>query len=418
MNYSNPCEIERIENRIRFSGHFSRNCIRIALVALHNAVENSKYQDIVLDFSRIETAFLDSMVIVCLKCANERETKKIDFDIILPVNFEMRNLFINSQWAYWITGKNKPSETQLYDHVPMIIFKSAQDQSLAVNRLLESIMRTTKTIERESLSAIEWVLGEITDNVITHSESKIGGAVQLTVFSDKIQYVVADLGVGIPKTLKRTKPNITNDKAALQFAIKEGVTRDKAIGQGNGLFGSFEISRNSGKEFYMSSGRATLQLNPSGRVAINQENLVIFGTIVSGAIGLNDPEILGKALKFDGKPYIPSDYIENQYENEDGEIQFIIKDRVESTSVRSGSEQIRQELRNLMHVSPDKNIIIDFTGLSIISSSFADEVIAKLAIDIGFCAFVNRIKFKAHNKIISSIIQRSVIQRFAANYNI
>jgi hypothetical protein len=72
-------------------------------------------------------------------------------------------------------------------------------------------------------------LNEITDNVLVHAQSPIGGLVQVSTFkrtTKRIEYIVVDAGIGIPKTLRQSHPELS-DAAALENAIKQGVTRDK-----------------------------------------------------------------------------------------------------------------------------------------------------------------------------------------------
>src|SRR3546814_8363508 len=67
------------------------------------------------------------------------------------------------------------------------------------------------------------------------SESPIGGLVQVSTFvrnQKVVEYIVADAGLGIPATLRSGRPEIGTDTDALDRAIREGVTRDKSIGQG------------------------------------------------------------------------------------------------------------------------------------------------------------------------------------------
>src|SRR3546814_3921186 len=85
-------------------------------------------------------------------------------------------------------------------------------------------------LARSDFAALEWSINEITDNVIVHSESPIGGLVQVSTFvrnQKVVEYIVADAGLGIPATLRSGRPEIGTDTDALDRAIREGVTRDK-----------------------------------------------------------------------------------------------------------------------------------------------------------------------------------------------
>ena len=65
----------------------------------------------------------------------------------------------------------------------------------------------------------------------------------------------------------------------------------------------------------------------------------------------------------------------------------------------------------------EKDIIIDFDGVSIISSGYADELLGKLVAEIGFYEFNKSIKLKNMNSLIQNIVQRSVAQRMAEAIN-
>ena len=65
--------------------------------------------------------------------------------------------------------------------------------------------------------------------------------------------------------------------------------------------------------------------------------------------------------------------------------------------------------------SPAK-INIDFSGISIISSSFADEFIGKMLEELGFFRFTKVVSLSGVSPSIEVIINRSVSQRMAAIY--
>ena len=56
-------------------------------------------------------------------------------------------------------------------------------------------------------------------------------------------------------------------------------------------------------------------------------------------------------------------------------------------------------------------VILDFSGIAIISSSFADEFIGKLVVMYGFYGFQSIIRIKNMNEVSQAILHRSVAQR-------
>ncbi|MEH1847777.1 MAG: STAS-like domain-containing protein [Nostoc sp.] len=56
-------------------------------------------------------------------------------------------------------------------------------------------------------------------------------------------------------------------------------------------------------------------------------------------------------------------------------------------------------------------VILDFSGIAVIASSFADEFIGKLVVQYGFFGFQRLISLKGMNETVQGILHRSVAQR-------
>jgi hypothetical protein len=54
---------------------------------------------------------------------------------------------------------------------------------------------------------------------------------------------------------------------------------------------------------------------------------------------------------------------------------------------------------------------IDFEGISVISSSFADEVFAKLFVELGAMKFMRLIHLKNSNSTIEALVDRAIMLR-------
>jgi hypothetical protein len=107
------------------------------------------------------------------------------------------------------------------NNLPALQFLDGDAQNNVVNQAMEILMETIKVQERTQLKALEWALNEITDNVLNHAESPIGGLVQIQSFRSKnrVSFYVADAGLGIPFTLRRAITGISSDSDALDRAI-------------------------------------------------------------------------------------------------------------------------------------------------------------------------------------------------------
>ncbi len=60
--------------------------------------------------------------------------------------------------------------------------------------------------------------------------------------------------------------------------------------------------------------------------------------------------------------------------------------------------------------------MLDFEGVNVVTSSFIDELIAKLLIDLGLFQFNKMIKLSHMTKLIQQTLQKSVIQRIFEEY--
>ncbi len=209
--------IRREHNRIVFEGGFYLRDLPVPLKLLHDAGK-AGYEDVVLDFSGCTAAFAPPVLALCAQVMKLR-TKQLDFELELPVNAKLARQFRNTNWAHYLAPDlNPPSEFQGFTHVPATQFTDFSGQTQAVNRIVNATLGAIPGLDRRELYALEWSINEIADNVLVHSQSPIGGLIQVTVFqrsTKRIEYVVVDAGVGIPRTLRQSHPEISSDEEAL-----------------------------------------------------------------------------------------------------------------------------------------------------------------------------------------------------------
>ena len=168
-------------------------------------------------------------------------------------------------------------------------------QQIAVNRIVDAILGAIPGMDRADFAAFEWSINELTDNVLTHSKSQIGGLVQVSTFQKnrkRVEFVIADAGIGIPESLRRSYPEFTSDTEALDKAIREGVTRDKSVGQGNGLYGSWQICSHCNGQFLVESGYARLLDTAKGGLHVYHEKIPFSGTLIVATIDFSNPRLL------------------------------------------------------------------------------------------------------------------------------
>ena len=350
------------------------------------------------------------VVCTCLKYSADY----IKFEIKLPILDKLRRLFVNCGWAHLISPSQFiASGAEIADNIPAVQFNDQSRQDHLVNQSIDRLLRRIGHLGRDDLRAIEWSINEICDNVLNHSNSIIGGLFQLNIIraAKEVEFLVADAGIGVPNSLRSIKNKSWSDEFALEQSIKQGVTRDSEFGQGNGLFGTYQMATLSGGTFHINSGNAHLVVARNGIVQVRHDERYFNGTLVVCAINIATPALLEQALSFKGEDYQMVDLIETNYEIDDQNIRFVMKDEAKSLGSRRSGFEIRRKINNLLIMKSDARIICDMSGINVMSSSFADEVFGKIAREFGIVTYKEKIIITNLSKINEMLINKAVDQR-------
>jgi len=402
-------------NRIFVQGPLRTRDMRRVLAAIHNLVSNLGYQDLELDFSACSATFGGPMLALAAYSERYLLNDNINIDLTLPNDSALQRLFLNANWAHLINPqKYEPTHFKGRTQIPAMKYGSGPEQHAAMQNVMEKIVAGVNDFDRSHLKALEWSLNEITDNVINHAQSVVGGFLQVTNFGYKrraVEFAVCDAGIGIPTSLREGHREIGSDQDALDKAIREGVTRDRGVGQGNGLYGSWRVTQISEGSFEIHSGNASLISYP-GNLRVSRELIPFNGTLVVAVINYDRPLALEEALSFRGKPHIPVDIVELTYEaNEEGLPVFPLAKEAQGFGSRAAGLPVRQKLRNLLRLCDGKRLIVDFGDVPIVSSSFADEAFAKLFVEMGPVSFMRAVEFRNVDSTIQGLIDRAIEQR-------
>jgi hypothetical protein len=405
--------IERIDNRVVVTGDLYDFHRLLALI--HAIVEKAGYKDVVLDLQHCSAAFQNAMLSVCAQVLAYRQAG-ISFDLIPPEDKKLENLFKNTNWGHYLDpSRFEASSFKGHTRVSATQYRTADEQFEAVNRIVNVMLGAIPELQRTDFAAFEWAVNEITDNVLVHSKSVIGGLVQVSTFvknTKRVQFVVADAGIGIPTSLRGGHSDISSDTEALDRAIREGVTRDAAVGQGNGMFGTFQICSKSKGDFLIDSGHARLTYRPTDGLSIQNQAIPYSGTLVVATVDFSDPRLLEDALAFKGVKYEPVGVVDLKYTfNPAGDIHFKLQEECSSFGSRVSGKPVRNKLLNLVNMSNGGVVCVDFEGVPLLSSSFADEAFGKLFLLLGPVAFMQRVKL--HNMIdtVEGLVNKAIAQR-------
>ncbi|WP_455108708.1 STAS-like domain-containing protein [Porphyromonas sp.] len=269
------------------------------------------------------------------------------------------------------------------------------------------------------LQAMEWALYEVMDNVIQHSNVSCGYVMaQYHQKNQMIALAVFDYGQGILQSFSGSEhaSSALNDLAAIELAVREGITRDKKVGQGNGLFGLVSIVTEGRGSLCISSGEGVYSVKSKNKGAARavKNNTGQYpckearSTLVDFQIGGKNEIDLSRTEFFTKYP-LPDYYIED-FENSQSEYVYEIAKHSEGTGTRVAGMRARNQILNIIKAASSP-ITLDFTHVDTLSSSYADELLVKLLLELGLLRFNQAIRLKGLSELNQRILERSFRQR-------
>ncbi len=303
-----------------------------------------------------------------------------------------------------ITNEQNPFDKIIYYNDSRQVAALTQSYINAISRLSEC--------GKGVIDGLIWCLNEVMDNVLLHSDCNEGYILaQYHPSSKHIAICIFDYGVGIYKTLKGTKHDPQTTLDAISLSLQEGVGDGK--GQGNGLYGLYGIVENNEGRLTVTSGNASLFFQ-SNQPLKKYDNLPVIdpnhaGTIVDFQLDLsNDIDIttIFKSIGgFDGFDIRLEDMLtENNYYNYD------VYENCSGTATRESGKASYNDVLNII-TRRNLPMILDFSNVHNVSSSYIDEFIAKLVVKTGFYKFNQMFKIIGMNSTIEHLCNRAVAMR-------
>lgn len=307
------------------------------------------------------------------------------------------------------TTENIHANTSFLDKIWQF---NEEDQYQVVEGIIGSL-RGAEHFEAGVLNAVELCLNEIMDNVLTHASSSkekpVKGFVMAQVHhrSRAIAIAVFDNGIGIPASLGEISPAETTPKELIRLALSRGITDGK--GAGNGLWmldrtiqqnqGIFEIASGG---FLYSLKHKEKDSQPTPVTTFSKVYSYTGGTtLVDFQLDGSQPLDLEKIMGPSGF----TDFWKEAHENEDreNELRLYVKEEAQGLGSRHDAKSFRILVENALESVAGK-VVLDFKEIEIISLSFADEAIRKLAVDLGTDEFNNRIELTNLNAVCEQVI--------------
>ncbi|MBA4852004.1 STAS-like domain-containing protein [Emticicia sp. BO119] len=389
-------------------------------VVVNSFIENIKkginagYRDFILDFSKIHPIFPNASVPISGLIQYYKNT-----GVVFSYIDNSDNIISSTQFFDPIEPQDG-SQLKLKNTLNKI-WKFSNHESVfwLVNSFLEELRRSD-IFEEGVLVGIEWCVNEIMDNVLNHSSQSIGFIMgQIHKSKKHIAFTVFDYGQGIYNSLKDSTYAPRHPLDAITLSVKEGVSRDKKNFQGNGIFGLHQIVKFNEGRLSITSNSAAYILKKD--IAKSFKNVPTISrevgcTTIDFQLDYGNKISISDALKFGEKNYEIQNILLESLENEYNQIHYKINERVTGSGTRPSGLRTRNDILNIIKETK-KVIVLDFDEIVLITSSFADEVIGKLLIELGFYGFNNIIRLRNMNSTVQNIVQRSVSQRMAQSLN-
>ena len=325
-------------------------------------------------------------------------------DVAQPQHDKLPDYWESTGWLAAIIGQDLPRPKPQKSYIPITSFRDHHELNKAVNSVMD-VLSIASEYPSGVLNAIEWTLNEIADNVLVHSQSSGWLQVISRPKKETIDFVVADCGIGILNSLKEGYPHLRTDGEALLLAIERGVTRDKSIGQGNGLAGSVRIAEAMDGWLNIVSQSGMLRIFNQGER--NSLDLRPFpGTFVELTIPTTYPVDLSDALW----GHTPASTFEFSHLDQSG-IRFCLIQESEAFGNRASGGDLSVRLQNIINENPSEAVIIDFTDVDVPSASFLDEFLAKTIRKMGLATFLTKVRLVNMSPFVETTLNQVVKQR-------
>lgn len=265
---------------------------------------------------------------------------------------------------------------------------------------------------------LNWCIYEVLDNVFQHSQASSGFVMmQLHRLTRQCVISVSDSGIGIHRAMgmgaaagRFTYSSIKTADQAIALAVQQGITSKGRLNQGNGLFGLSRSVDLNGGSLSIHSGKGTwtfVEGNVASSEADAQRPLMDLefhhGTTVDWQLNCKTKVSIGEVL---GSRFSSSELLES-IETIDGYYELDAAELESSIGSRKEGSEIRTRILNYLSAGVPQ-IVLNMTHLETISSSFADEVLGMLAVQLGETEYASRIAILGASTTNRQIISRAV----------
>ncbi len=410
MGLFNSNTVTRNGNIITIHSLQNNHSVNDFIRQMHGGYKKAGYEEFIIQFDNIPVCFPNAAVPIA---------GIIDFFRQQGVVIEGKSYKENLQAI--LTPYELPfHESELSRALGKIWKFQTSNDVYKIQTAIINELRRTDIFASGVLEGIEWSINEIMDNVLNHADTSCGFVMgQIHPNSKHVAFTIYDAGIGIYNSLKNSIHAPRSNADALTLCIKAGVTRDKKIGQGNGMHGLFSLIQEGNGRLVITSGRNAYQYINGHSAITNDVHLYpanqCLSTTIDFQLDYSQNISIDKVLTFNGKTFDFTNLYADNLENEKGELVFKIAELAEGTGTREAALRLKNEIINLMKTK-SQIAVLDFVGISVVTSSFIDELVAKLLVELGLFQFNRYIKLVNMSDLLQQTLQKSVIQRIIDEY--
>lgn len=297
-------------------------------------------------------------------------------------------------------------------------YNETSPQATAINQAFVDYMSKTVECEEGVLAGMLWCIYEVMDNVLLHSKSHRGYIMaQYHKKTKRIAICIYDCGIGIKASLNAGGLTPENEIEAIKLAIQEGVGDGR--GQGNGLYGLAQIVKANGGRLAISTGNSTVmyQKGPTkewcNNPVVSNEHR---STTVDFQLELSNKTDLKEALRSIGGIEDFDIRIEEMVQEDSEKLVYKVAENAQDKGTRTSGKALRTDVLNIIK-RKGQPIIIDFSDVIVVSSSFIDEFIAKMYVKLGAVEFNQIITLTNMNDTIVHLCNRAIAMRINQEWN-
>ena len=307
---------------------------------------------------------------------------------------------------------HQPTKAHTIGVLPLSPIATEEQQYKAVDAIcaiaLAAIDNATAFIP-----ALEWLANEILGNILTHAASETPGVVcaQYRPKQQRFDIGICDMGRGLLGSLQPAFPEVRSYGQAIDKAIERGATRDPAIGQGNGMAGSYEIVVLNGGTYQIWTGDVVYELIKGKRRPGFQSMPPVFGTGVMFSLDTSQPVDLASTWIASASG-VESLFLNSQTESA-SESGLDVAAECLHTGGRQPAKLLRRKIQGLLPTMDGEPLILDFSGVKSAASSFLDELLGRLAAEDprGQAIFEGAVRIQGMTPTVQAMANVVVAQR-------